>query len=303
MSNVPSKYGFNFAFFDILGFGDKISKPGGLELIKDVYIKLTEIINEHNETYHKLKTIMPTGVYGTSDGAYTLYEVNILYGSDSIFVWSDRTWEELKMVNNDVSKIFHATPYFGKPRICDPFLDICNELICKALELGFMLRGAMSMGEGYFDFSKHIFLGKPIVDAVKLEGIQELVGASFHLTFEEQKIPNRFRIKFNNYIPDYKHGRKTEKETKTNEYVLDWPRHWRNTRDTDLADVINNIDFASQSVKKANTLRLITESNKYSTMYESDDDRNVYNVYPEIYSKTDGVMLRLIDDNGNVLIL
>lgn len=36
MSNVPSKYGFNFAFFDILGFGDKISKPGGLELIKDV---------------------------------------------------------------------------------------------------------------------------------------------------------------------------------------------------------------------------------------------------------------------------
>lgn len=168
-----SIYGYNFAFFDILGFGVKISEPRGLEEIKEMYLQLTEIINNHNENYLELKKEMPNGVYGTADGAYTLYEVNILYGSDSIFIWSSRTWEALTNVNNDIERIHFSTPYYGKPRICDPFLDICNELFCRSLELGFPLRGALTMGDGYFDFSKHIFLGKLIVDAVNVIGNQK----------------------------------------------------------------------------------------------------------------------------------
>jgi len=290
-----SVYGFNFAYFDILGFSEKISKPNGLKEIKDVYLKLTEIINKHNEHYSKLKkTNMPMGVYGTIDGAFTLYEVNILYGSDSIFIWSSRTWEALTDVDNEIDRIHFSTPYFGKPRICDPFLDVCNELFCRSLELGFPLRGALSMGDGFFDFSKHIFLGKLIVDAVKLESIQDIAGASYHLTFEEQKIPARFRFKLDDYIPPKKHGKSTRKKLQTNQYVLDWPRHWRNSREEKLENIIERIDFGKRADIKRNTLKMINESQKLADLYQSNDDVNIYNVYPEIYSKTDGVMLRLI---------
>lgn len=78
MSAIESLYGYNFAFFDILGFSEKISRPGGLEEIKDVYVQLTEIINGHNERYNNLKSSnMPMGVYGTIDGAFTMYWLNV----------------------------------------------------------------------------------------------------------------------------------------------------------------------------------------------------------------------------------
>ena len=290
-----SQYGYFFAYFDILGFKNMINKPNGLEGILNVYLELTEIINKHNDHYKKLKEInISPGVYAIQEGIYVIYEVNILYGSDSIFIWSNRTWEELEKVKNDINKIHFATQYFAKPRICDPFLEVCNEIFCRSLELGFPLRGAISMGDGYFDFTKHIFIGKLIVDAITLEGMQDLVGASFHLSFEEQKVPDRFRIKFEDYINPKKHCENIEKESYTNQNVIDWPRHWRNTRKKNIEEVIDQFDFGKRSDIKNNTIRLIKESLKYSDKFESVDEVNLFNVYPEIFSKTDGFPIRFI---------
>lgn len=290
-----SQYGYFFAYFDILGFKNMINKPNGLEGILNVYLELTEIINKHNDHYKKLKEInISPGVYAIQEGIYVIYEVNILYGSDSIFIWSNRTWEELEKVKNDINKIHFATQYFAKPRICDPFLEVCNEIFCRSLELGFPLRGAISMGDGYFDFTKHIFIGKLIVDAITLEGMQDLVGASFHLSFEEQKVPDRFRIKFEDYINPKKHCENIEKESYTNQNVIDWPRHWRNTREKNIEEVIDQFDFGKRLDIKRNTFRLIKESLKYSDKFESVDEVNLFNVYPEIFRKTDGYPIRFI---------
>lgn len=194
-------YGYNVCFLDILGFSDKISKEGGLEEIKAKYLKLTEIINSINEKY---KDILSTGFgensYATIDNNVgVFYKTNILYGSDSIVIWADRTWEPAKKIESK-EKVHFATPWIGFPKPCDPFIDICNEIICASIELDLPLRGALSSGNAHFDFDKYIFIGKPIVESVQLEKIQDIIGATFCKSFEEQIIPKRFYLPFDNYL-------------------------------------------------------------------------------------------------------
>jgi len=152
------------------------------------------------------------------------------YASDSILLWANR-----------------ALP-------CDDFLDACNDLICHGLEVGLPLRGAVSMGEAVLEAHRNIFLGRPLVDAARLEGGQKFIGASVCKSFVEQAIPKRFLLRFDRHLK----SRGTEE---WGGFVLDWPRHWLRTRSVDVEEVIRtmNID-AEHAPYYENTLDLVAHS-------------------------------------------
>ncbi|MDD4994107.1 MAG: hypothetical protein PHR83_17955 [Paludibacter sp.] len=294
-------YGYNVCFLDILGFSNKISKEGGLIEIKEKYIKLTEIVIAINEKY---KDILSTGFgensYATlDDNVGVFYKTNIIYGSDSIVIWADRTWEPAKKIES-IEKVHFAAKWIGFPKPCDPFIDICNEIICASIELDLPLRGALSSGNAYFDFDKYIFIGKPIVEATQLEKIQDIVGATFCKSFEEQIIPKRFFLTFDNYLKvEDENCKKLNKEiikakSNTNMNLLDWPRHWRNTRTKNLIETIEKIDFGTRVDIKANTLRFIEKSTELQDMYLSKEETNIKDVYSEAYANC-GLSIRLIN--------
>jgi hypothetical protein len=295
-------YGYNVCFLDILGFSNKISKEGGLEEIKDKYLKLTEVVRNINENYNDiLSSGFGENSYATADGDVgVFYRTNLIYGSDSIIIWADRTWKPAKKVESP-DKVHFATKWLGFPKPCDPFIDICNEIICKSIELDLPLRGALSTGNAYFDFEKYIFIGKPIAEAAQLEKIQNIIGASFCKSFEEQIIPKRFMLSFDDYLKVEEKGcEKLTNEIKkanaiTNQNLLDWPRHWRKTRDKDISDVLEEIDFGPRKDIKDNTLRFIEESKKYKDKYLTKEETNIKNVYSEAYENC-GLPIRLIKD-------
>lgn len=288
-----SIYGYNICFLDILGFSEKICQDDGLELIKHKYLELTESVRQIN---YKYKEVIAKGIYEGSywskNGIGVFYKTNILYGSDSIIIWSDRTWDEFQKVG-DASKIHFTNKWMTHPKPCDPFIEICNEIICKSIEIDLPLRGALSMGNGYFDFEKFIFIGKPIIEAIKLEKVQNIIGASFCHSFEKQIIPQRFYFNFENYLKKELCGKPVQPENHTNQNVLDWARHWKETRKKDINEAIENIDFGPREDIKNNTLRFIKNSEKYMNNFISMDEINIENCYKEYY-KNCGLPIRML---------
>lgn len=296
-------HGYNVCFLDILGFSNKISKEGGLKEIKDKYLKLTEAVSKINKRYKDiLSTGFGEGSYATSNNDVgVFYKTNLLYGSDSIIIWADRTWEHVKN-NKSLDELHIAAKWMGFPKPCDPFIDICNEIICTSIELDLPLRGALSSGDAYFDFDKHIFIGKPIVEAALLEKIQDIVGASFCKSFEEQIIPKRFSLAFDDYLKNENEGCVkcckgiVKAKAITNNNLLDWPRHWRKTRSKELSNAIEAIDFGTRSDIKLNTLRFIEESKKYKDKYLTKEETNIKSVYKEAYEHC-GLPIRFLKND------
>lgn len=293
-----SYHGYNVCFLDILGFKNMICQDNGLELIKDKYIKLTEKVNSINERYEYIELHghfkeSPYWYINETNNEPDLFifsKVNLLYGSDSIIIWADRTWADFEKLE-DKSTVFFATQWMKHPKICDYFIDICNEIICYALELELPLRGALSMGDGFFNFDKHIFIGKPIVEAVELEKEQNIIGASFCNSFEKQIIPNRYTIEYNECL---KKNSKKNLDNYTKGNLLDWPRHWRDTRKTNPKLIIEKLDFNGHDDKKNNTLKFIDKSYKYKDMYVSFEETSILYVYKYFYDRSCEFPLRLI---------
>lgn len=103
-----------------------------------------------------------------------------------------------------------------------------NELICKSIEIEFPIRGAISVGKAIIDKEKNIFIGQPIISCARAEQSQSMIGIGFASdwffgvgVYPEALLP---------YTKHIKEG----KENNILDIVLDFPRHWRDTRKTDL---------------------------------------------------------------------
>lgn len=296
-------HGYNVCFLDILGFSNKICSEGGLDLIKNAYLNLTKTISGINGRYEEVtgKGIIE-GAYwsssqnGTKNDVGIFYPSFLLYGSDSIIIWSNRTWEMTEKLGDNGLK-HPANKWMLGPKPCDPFLTICNEIICKSIELGLPLRGAISTGEGYFDFNNHIFIGKPIVEAVKLEPYQHIIGASFCRSFENQIIPTHFKLQFDNYLKNEVCKRQLDPNSFPSETLLDWPRHWLKTRETNIVEVIKKIDFGDELLKQQNTIRFI-EKSQYRYI-SNPEEKGILENYSGYYDMTIGLPIRMQLKNGN----
>lgn len=272
------------ALFDVLGFKKKFEELGLMEITAR-YRALIDIVVKQNEHLMFLKSIMPNlqeGPYWCADEKMIVVtRVHAAYASDTFLVWANYTWTELYKRSKEELERLSEDPnhdWLFRPIPCDSFLETCNELICRSLQVGLPLRGALAVGDAIMDKERNIFLGQPIIDTNLLEREQKFIGAGMCSSFVGQTIPKHFSLPFSRQMKrPYADFSGT---------VLDWPRHWRNTRPFDVKPFIEavNSDSSSSSYYE-NTFSLIEESEKVPA--DADEDfRSVRKNYEQFsYSR------------------
>jgi hypothetical protein len=257
--------------FDVLGFKDKFEKLG-LEQITARYAALIDIVMESDRHRAEIDRFFPDrkeGPYWCSEAKIVIdSRVYAVYASDTFLVWSNYTWSALHTEGEDELERLSQDPlhdWLFYPVPCDPFLDVCNELICRSLQVGLPLRGALAVGDGVFDKVRNIFLGQPIIDAHMLEVNQRFIGAGMCNSFTQQTIPLRYRLMFDKQL-------KSKLDKEDDGLILDWPRHWRNTRKFDVRPVIESMNTnGAFSDYYQNTLDSIELSEKHASDFELGD--------------------------------
>lgn len=273
-----SPHGYLVALFDILGFEQKFEEIGLKEMLSR-YEALIEVVNYRKEQIKRVfgDNGFSEAPYWSSDGDIFIFnEIHGAYASDSILLWTNRTWPEargktIEECKNHLSDSANAWAF--QPIPCDNFLDVCNEIMCRSIEVGLPLRGAISVGNAIFDESRNIFLGQPIVEAARLEKGQQFIGTSFCSSAINQTIPKRYILQFDRHIKD-------GYENNWGGFVLDWPRHWRKTRSLDLSRVIQRMDTSiNHSAYYKNTIDCISLSQKFATQFEGIEETSIRSVY------------------------
>jgi len=278
------KNGYIVCFLDVLGFKSKHEKLGIDEIYKR-YCELTEVCERVNRNYDKVFKARPESPLHTIENdLYFLYKVHVHYASDSIIIWADRTWEMYKTVEKD-EDIHFATPWIKYPKPSDPFIELCNEVICRGIELGLPLRGSISIGDGRFDYSKGHYIGEAVIDCAEIEKLHAHVGVALSSKFLNQPLPKRFYVDFENHI---KSDIKPCKREVISDKVLDWPRHWRKTRESAIFDYLKKEDFDSKVHIFENTEQLIQKSENQKDLFETEEEVNAFIVYKDWYSRIDG---------------
>lgn len=275
---MTSPYGYLVALFDVLGFEQKLDEIGLKEMLSR-YEALIEVVNYRKEQVRRVFGDLgfSEAPYFSSDGDVFIFnEIHGAYASDSILLWTNRSWpeargktiEECKNHLNDPAKAWAFQPI-----PCDNFFDICNDIMCRSLEVGLPLRGAISVGDAIFDEGRNIFLGQPIVEATRLEKGQQFIGTSFCSSAINQKIPKRYFLKFDRHIKDSFEGN-------WGGLILDWPRHWRKTRLVDLSKVVLGMNTSiNHSTYYKNTLDCISLSQKFADQFEGIEETSIRSVY------------------------
>ncbi|SCK19169.1 hypothetical protein [Vogesella sp. LIG4] len=273
-------HGNYIALFDVLGFEERLEALG----LQEMLIRYEALIDTVNYRKHHTEHVFEK--LGFSEEPYWTAEGDILiftkthgaYASDSILLWANRTWPAVSQENEEsfLSLASNATNGWKyHPIPCDNFLEVCNDLMCRGLEVGLPLRGAISIGEAVLDSSRSIFLGKPIIEAARLEAGQRLIGTSFCSSMVAQFIPQRFKISFDNHIKENYHSL-------FGGAMLDWPRHWRNTRKSDLREAISKLNTNEKySEYYKNTLEMISFSETFADQFESLQEKSIRTQYDQ----------------------
>lgn len=271
-------HGYFVALFDVLGFEERLNNFGLSEMLVR-YESLIDVVNYRKEQrQHVFDTLgFSEAPYWTSEGDVSIFsEIYGAYASDSILLWANRTWPEARTANSDVLQISASNPADGwkfHPIPCDNFLDVCNDLMCRGLEVGLPLRGAIAIGDAVLDQERNVFLGQPIVEAARLEGGQKLIGTSFCISTKGQTVPPRFTLQFDKHI-------KNTHRSLWGGAMLDWPRHWRRTRKSDLLNVIAALNTNPKySIYYENTLELIAYSKTIAGKFESSEETSIRSQY------------------------
>ena len=276
-------------FLDVLGFETKFNLLG-LGGILEKYEKLIQVINEQNESTEKWFGTMnfSEGAYWTAEqDAFISQRIYGTYASDSILLFANADFPEnsypkaLNLTVEERSKRAKdpGTGWMYQTIPCDNFLNVCNEIICHSIEIGFPLRGCIAMGEAVLHLDRRIFLGKPLLEAVRLENSQVCIGTVFTKSFMLQLVPKRYQISYNSHF-------KAEIPPNFSGTILDWPRHWRNTRKDNLQNAIDllNINPEYDEYYKK-TQSIIDVSNSTSELFNSPNDIYIKNVYPQFSSE------------------
>lgn len=280
-------HGHIVALFDILGFEKRLARLG-LPEMQARYEALIHAVNYRKEQMQRVfgDLDFEEAPYWTAEGdVFTFNKVYGAYASDSILLWSNRTWPQARDIDSETCQRLADNPADGwkyHPIPCDNFLDVCNDLMCRGLEVGLPLRGAIAIGEAILEPDRNIFLGQPIVDAARLENGHHLIGTSFCVSGMNQTIPLRYALQFDSHIKD------THRQL-WGGAMLDWPRHWRKSRKTDLHRAIHVLDTEPEcSDYYSNTLELIAYSQRYADRFESLEEMSIRSQYkPFLWSNSE----------------
>lgn len=282
MSHAP-RGDFLIAFFDVLGFESKFERLG-LDGIAERYVSLiNSVLARHGRVLEVFggNVELSESIYWLADQDVFLYMPTYgVYASDSILLWSHHWFPESRGATDEVRVTKRDDPGVGwqhHPVPCDSFLDSCCDLICHSIEVGMPLRGSLAMGEAILDVQHRVFLGSPLIEAARLESCQQFIGAGLCSTFCDQIIPKRYILQYDKHLKP-----KHSCNARFGGSVLDWPRHWRNTRGSDPQDVVRQLNTdAAHSKYYEHTIDFINYSASFSGQYEGPEDLSLRKVYPQ----------------------
>jgi hypothetical protein len=212
------------AFFDVLGFSDRLAEVG-LAGIIDVYEELAVLLEGMKEP-GAFSFWVPADFDGNVEAQY-----------DKAARGEGSRWAPAASVDSNPGVAYFSDtillwmPY--DPVRCGAFVDLSINFFCIALSLGVPLRGALSIGDLYMDGARGVFLGAPIVEAARAESAQAWCGYSLGPSFKRYPclVPeDRFR--------DSTAHIKAGQEEAVLPIGIDWTFHWRSLfRDRTIASV------------------------------------------------------------------
>lgn len=144
------------------------------------------------------------------------------YASDSILFWTD--YDRMSLPS---------------------FTSLISEAICHSIEHEFPLRGTISVGDAILDRASGKYLGKPLIEAARTERLQKWVGVSFGRSFASPPFNQGFHL--DTVLPYKSHyDKRAQNDDKKRDLctgmTVDWPRRWRETRDTDIVPFVSALD-------------------------------------------------------------
>ncbi|MBI3757014.1 MAG: hypothetical protein HY267_03460 [Deltaproteobacteria bacterium] len=190
------------AFLDVLGF-EALLIGIGLEALTQRYEQLLSVaLAPQSETKPWRRALAI--VEGEPVPALMWLPIKTAYFSDSLLLW-----------------------VLYLPGHVDEFLYRCSKVFCEALAQGLPIRGAISVGRATLDKERGIYLGLPLIEAVRLEGKSNWVGVSLAAFWKNE----RLRIPVSpEAVFLYEPPLKERGGTLFSGLVLDWPRVWRESR-------------------------------------------------------------------------
>jgi hypothetical protein len=199
--NAPNDSPFEptvLAFFDVLGFSDRVSRIG----LPKIYQQYQEIISiaKGKSAERIIPVLIPDGAGGLDSGL-CIRTLQFAYFSDTIMIW-----------------VKYELP------VVESFLASVLDFFCEALLRGLPMRACITFGEAIMRPQDGVFLGEPIIEAARGEQAQSWLGISFGPSVNQRRYGWLGSLK--QVVPYYDHA-KPGKESLVGNLVLDWPRRWR----------------------------------------------------------------------------
>lgn len=225
-----------FCFLDVLGFSRLVERVG-LDCLYEKYKQLVKAADDQQVD----------GLFFSSRCGHPFFgyqQMQSTYFSDTIIFWCSYNIHHLEVMANSL-----------------------KEVICRSIEIGLPLRGAISVGKAKLEPSQRIFIGEPIAKAVNAEKAQKWIGITLSNSFRKEPYCGGFKADC--FLPYEKHL-KPEGLSEVTPLVVDFPRQWRKTRSDSLVDAIQRLntdtDFREYYV---NTLSFVEYSAKCDKWWET----------------------------------
>ncbi len=232
-SKEPTANRILLALFDVLGFSERIQQQN-LDSILSTYRDLIE-----KAVLEPARSCL--GAVLTPEGGRVLtvfrLPVRYAYFSDTILLWVP------------LEQVYAAA-----------FVTRCADLMCEAIAMAIPLRGAICLGEAVMHRATNVYLGKPLVEAARLEKGQDWVG----LTFGWSATWPQFIAELEGpSMIEYPAPMKPGYADAASPVVVDWPRAWRDKHSACLKErltILNTNPNPRVRSKYENTITFVDHS-------------------------------------------
>jgi len=229
------------ALFDVLGFSDRISRDGVAKTLATYRDLIETAVLE--PARRCLGTVL------TPEGRiFTVFVLPVRYAyfSDTILLWVP------------LQQVFAAA-----------FVTRCADLMCHALRKEVPLRGAISLGEAVMHKATSTYIGKPLIEAYKLEKGQNWVGlvlgvsATWPPFIAELDGPS---------IIEYLAPMKEKYAKHASPVVVDWPRIWRDSQTDNAKDYLCRLNTDKEHAQYyENAQKFVDYSLQHHEWYKNPD--------------------------------
>lgn len=233
------------AFFDVLGFSDRVSRIG----LPEIYRQYQDIIAvvKGKTTERIIEVVVPDGAGGLDHGI-CLRTLQHAYFSDTVMIW-----------------VKHELP------VVQSFLESVLDFFCEALLRGLPMRGCVTFGPAVMRPQDGIFLGEPIIEGARGEQAQSWLGVSFGPSVNQRSYG--WIGSLHHVMPYHEHA-KPGSEALVEPLVLDWPRRWRDAYSDrpSAIEMLNRLNTDTRFAKYYDgALKLVAHSAKCDAWWESFD--------------------------------